>query len=102
MSKLECPDLNLNNWFESRPLEKRKDFKSTTIKDSMTSLIIGRQLICLKLRTSVFAPFLHYTLMLADFSREQVCRTLSLMPLEPVSRNVSTFSVERDTDSTSS
>ena len=40
-----------------RLLEKRNDFMSTVMMDSMTLLMTGSKLIDLLLRESVFAPF---------------------------------------------
>jgi len=52
-----------------RLLEKRKDFTSTAMIDSMTLLMIGRKLIELLRRRSVFAHFLYNAVMLVDFQQ---------------------------------
>ena len=44
MSKVEWPGLNPNWWSEKRSLEKKKDFMSTAMMDSMTLLMIGSNL----------------------------------------------------------
>ena len=52
------------------PLEKRKDFMSEVMMDSMILLIIGSRLIGLELQGSVFAPFLCSSVMFADFQAD--------------------------------
>ena len=54
MSKAEWPVVNLNCWFEMRLLEKRYDFMSTAMMDSMILLMIWSKR---GLRGSAFVPF---------------------------------------------
>ena len=52
-----------------RLLEKM-NFISTAMMDSITLMMIGSKLIGLKLRGSVFAPFLWNAVMLANFQAD--------------------------------
>ena len=56
-------------------LEKRKDFISTAVMDSMTLLMIGNRLIGLQLRASVFTTFCLCTMedsVMADFYEDEL------------------------------